>query len=409
MNANYNGLSSARAWSMMIVTYLLGLTAMLAQYKVPPVMGPLLESFGSGLVSGGMLMTIFSIVAIVIAAPVAIILMKIGLKKGGYLTVIIILIGSLIGTFTTSYAAMFISRLVEGIGAMFAAAAGPAIIAILFPPEKRGLPMGIWTTWVGVSVFISFRVAAPLTELLGLKGMWWWINVICLVVFILFALIVKLPAIKEENSAPVKMSKAFGFKKTWLLAAMFLLFTVCVASYNSMAPTYVAQNFGLKTAVANSYTSWFSLTMIIGAFIFGAIIQRATRANKMPHMLIIVTIVLAATFTYIYAIPALGAVMIVSMLLIGFFFSAFPPMMFTLAPTTVSHVTYGAAAMALIMFGQKIGAAIGPTLVAACVEGSGGSWSAAILPNAVCGVLLFLCAILYYFWSKPVKNVEQGN
>ena len=407
MKDSYNGITRVRAWAMMICTYLVGLAAMLAQYQVPPILRDLLESLGSGsLVDGGLLMTVFSIVAIFTSVPVGIILMKIGLRLGAFVTLALLLIGSVAGTFAGSFELMMGARLIEGIGAMFASAVGPAIIALLFPPQRRGLPMAIWSTWVGVAVFISYQVAGPMTALLGGRGMFWWVNIICVVVFVLFALVVRYPRSIEGSQESAKMSAAFKFRKTWLLAVMFLVYTLVVATYNSLAPTYVADTFGLSSTEASAETSWFSFAMIFGALICGVLYNVIASRKKMPQAQIVVCVLVAISFYMMWNIPSLGPIMIVYMLVIGLLFSSFPAMMFTLCPTTVSKVIYGAAAMALLMLGQKIGAAFGPTLAAMIVESSGG-WGAMTLPSTACGVILIVLSILYLVWEKNPNESEQ--
>ena len=202
------------------------------------------------------------------------------------------------------------------------------------------------------------------------------------------------------------MSQAFGFRKTWVLAVMFLIYTFIVATYNSLAPTFIAQTFGIETTQAAQHTSWYSLMMIIGAFIAGAVINVVAKNKKMPAFLILVTVIITISFWMIWNVPSLGVGLTIWMLVIGLLFSFFPPMMFTLCPSTVSKAIYGAAAMALIMLGQKVGAAFGPTVVAAIVE-YGGGWGAMTLPSIICGVLLILLAVLFFYFEKHPTASEK--
>ena len=57
--------------------------------------------------------------------------------------------------------------MLEGVGGGLIAVAAPAAISAWFVPWERGLPMGIWTTWVPIGNVLMFNAAHPLLESFG--------------------------------------------------------------------------------------------------------------------------------------------------------------------------------------------------------------------------------------------------
>ena len=69
--------------------------------------------------------------------------------------------------------AMLIGRVIEGLSVTLIAVVAPTAISMWFRSGERGLPMGIWATWVPVGSVLMFNSAYPLAEAQGWRSLWW--------------------------------------------------------------------------------------------------------------------------------------------------------------------------------------------------------------------------------------------
>lgn len=145
---------------------------------------------------------------------------------------------------------LFISRIIEGLGLGVIAVVAPALISMWFPPEKRGLPMGIWGAWQMVAQSATFFLGEYLTLDYGWQGMWWFGVSLCLLSFILYGLKVASPP-GELNYADVEtvdVSIWEGFKSpsVWLLAGAVLFFLCSLFWMVYMDSTFLERNLWLR-------------------------------------------------------------------------------------------------------------------------------------------------------------------
>jgi MFS family permease len=145
------------AWIILLVALLAGVAAPFNQFKVPPLMPVLMQRFQLDLGTAGLLMSIFSITGFVLALPAGLILQRLGPKVAGLIAVGCLAIGSALGTLAAGAGFLLATRLIEGAGMGLISVVSPALIAIWFPPEKRGGPMGVWGTWVPLGSLIMFN------------------------------------------------------------------------------------------------------------------------------------------------------------------------------------------------------------------------------------------------------------
>ena len=130
-----------RAWVVAFATIFAGVSLALVQNKVAPSMTTLMDAFGIDMATAGWLSSLFSLVGIVIAIPAAVILNKVGPKRGGIIALACAVVGSLVGVLSGNVAVLMASRIIEGMGVgLMSVIDGRRRIARRFPEAKRGLP-----------------------------------------------------------------------------------------------------------------------------------------------------------------------------------------------------------------------------------------------------------------------------
>lgn len=395
----------SKAWAVMWAAFLASVAVVINQFKVPPVMHILLEEFSIDLALGGWLMSIFSVAGIILSLPAALTLDKFGARLSGMVALSCTVAGSLIGTFAANAAMLLAGRAVEGIGLGLIAVVAPAVIANWFPPEKRGLPMGIWAAWVPVGSFIILNLASPINGIFGWQGVWWFGSVFALVALILYGLIVSEPPLTAEEKKGVDSISGELYRKglsspaIWLLAVGFGGFGFANAAFVTWGPSFLMESHGLDEELANFYVSLTPMVAIAATVMAGWAIDRS---GKPRTILLISSIVACLLYGYAFLLPSLAWI-VPWMILLGFFPGFFPTSSFTLAPEAVPTPKLAGLAMALINLMFNLGFMIGPPLVGDLVNRAQGNWGAGALP--VVAALLITITTSGLFAKKAVKPI----
>jgi MFS family permease len=363
----------AYAWVILVVTLLIGVCAPFNQFKIPPVMPILMEKFSINLTSAGLLMSIFAITGLIFAIPAGILLQRFGLKTTGLAAGMCLLAGTILGAFSNNYGLLFFSRLVEGIGMALIGLVGPAAIAAWFPAESRGLPMGIWATWVSLGSLMIYTSAPAVEAAGGLSAVWWMAAGLTGLAVIVFALFFRLPPGRETASNPVRssgladMKKALRHKEIWRLALAFGCFNYAIIGViATYYPTYLKAVQGYDLAGASMVTSIKMIVVIITAPLVGWLVDRVGS----PRKIILWSFIALAVFM---ALPfsISGWMIPASMVLLGLLAGAIPTCTFTCVPELAGKEIPAGMALAVILIGQNLGQLLGPVLFGALTQSLG--------------------------------------
>lgn len=385
-----------KAWLITIVVFLAGVIFSAGNFKVPPTMIVVLDEMNVGVAAGGWLMSMGVLAGIILALPAGGIMMKIGPKKLGLFALGSALIGNIIGAIAPSFTVLMLGRLIEGIGFGLIGVVAPAIIAVWFPPEKRGLPMAIWSIWIGVGMLFIFNATNAVLPAFGWRGDWWLISILMAGIMALFAWLVEVPEAetgeqKQPTAAPVSMADGFKSPSSWLLGLVFAVFAFGVGALTTFVPTFLVEEVGMSVATANMTSSVVTIGMITGGIIMGFVIN----AVKDRSILLVISMIITAIFMYLTFKVTSPAMVMPFMFVIGLAYQMIPPIVFTVAPdTAVSPSTIGIS-MGIVILGQNLASFISPVLIGAVVENSQGNWDAATTPLIIAAIIGVIASILY--------------
>jgi MFS family permease len=371
--------STRKAWAVMLAAYLAGVAIALNQSKVPPVMQALLRDLHMDTATGGWLMSAFAVAGIILGIPAAFVLAKLGPKIAGLIAIGCTLLGSIIGALATGAMILLGGRVVEGIGLGLIAVIAPAVISMWFQPEKRGLPMGIWASWVPVGSFIIYNLATPLQGALGWQSVWWLGAFFALVAFVIYAATVNAPpALDSAHVQSHDPQGSFGRMMlnpaSWLLALVFAAFNFAFTAYATWSPMYFNQALNVSAETASFYASLMSLAIIPSTLIAGWLLDHVrNRYFVLIAGLLISGLLLVPSFR-------LGSAnMIVPyMIILGLVAGFIPAATFTIAPETMPDLKFAGLALGIVSVGQNLGLFFGPPMVGSAI--AGGNWAAGILP-----------------------------
>lgn len=403
-------MKTKRAWIVAFATIFAGVSLALVQNKVAPSMTTLMDAFSIDMATAGWLSSLFSLVGIVIAIPAAVILNKVGPKKGGIIALACAVVGSLIGVFSGgNVVVLMASRVVEGMGVGLMSVIGPSLIAMWFPEAKRGLPMSIWAAYQMGAQAVMFFLGAVLTANFGWQGVWWFGLVACVVALVFYILCVKSPR-PEDSFADVEsedVSIAEGVKSpaAWVLALATMLFCIGCFGFVNWIATCWAQTFSWDEGQANMWVGYFSIFGVVAAVIIGALLNRV-KNRKLFGMVMLCAYGVASVFGMFMDNPSF---LIGFVIIYGFVDAGFPCVLWTMAAQTVKKPELAGVALGVVSIGFNVGILLGPPIIGAIVEAAG--WHAgaiAICASCVLAAVTLLFTKLYSVDDEPVQKTSEA-
>ena len=393
---------------MTVAVYLASIAAVANRFKVPPVMQVVMSDLQLDMAMGGWLMSVFSVAALVLAIPGAFLLTRLGLKATGLIALGCSVAGSALGALAPNPAALLLARVIEGIAVALISVLAPTAISLWFEPRERGLPLGIWVTWVPVGNVLMFNLAYPLAASLGWRAVWWFGALLAAVAALLFALVVADPPAAKPRPGPrgVPGSLAsFGRKllnlPSWLLGLAFAAFAFALFGYTSWAPAYLSETLGMAPALASFYASLLFLAGIPGNITAGWAIGRTPHRHRLLALAFLLAGILFA-WGFRLSTPDL---VVPYMLLLGFVTNIVPTVVFAIAPETMDSLEFAGLGVAITIACANLGNLLGPPTVGAVVDRGG--WTTGNVAIVACmgaGLVMVLLAWRASFRRKLARR-----
>lgn len=271
-------LTPRERWICFSALFFFGFIAAFNLFKAPPVLGFIAQDLMLSPDMVGMIMTSYSICALVFAFPGMWIMQKLGVKFSVILSGVIMLLGTLIICFSADTATFMIGRALEGCAYGLICVIGPNIMVRLFPLKNQGLCMGIWSQWIPVGTLLAGLVAPALFNAMGDWRSIWWFSLLLEAIAVVWMLAcVKMPLVPENTINDGDTSKAKKPQKSFMLAgimmsvAFFFWAYVYVDNINQMYPTYLQEVMGLDVTMAAMPTNLIALITIPFGIIVGII------------------------------------------------------------------------------------------------------------------------------------------
>lgn len=357
--------TSAKGWAACLAAIFGGMALALLQNKLTPVMNVIMDAFNIDMAMAGLLSTIFTVMGVVMALPAAGMLKRFGPRTSGLVAFACAIAGSVLGIMTENVTVMLVSRVVEGTGIGIIAVLAPSVISMWFPPERRGLPMGIWGSWMMVSQTALFFSGTAITDAWGWRGMWMLGIVVCMVAAVLFAIFVKSPA-SEENYADVEsddVTVISGVKSVpqWILAFSALCYTFCCFTFANWISSYWIEVTDWGAAAVGNWVGILFLVEMIYTWIVGAVLDRLHNRKVVGVIGLIVYGALGVVAFTATAVPVIYV--------FTFTYTIFEALAVTaiwaIAPETAKDPRYAGVALGVLNIGLNLG-----TLLSAPVSGA---------------------------------------
>lgn len=381
------------AWVILAVVYFASVVAPFYQFKVPPLMPVLMQTFQIDLTQAGLLMSIIAMIGLVLALPTGIVLQRLGPKITLLMALAFMALGAGLGAFANSFALLLGSRFVEGLGIGLMGVAAPATISMWFPPDRQGTPMGIWATWVPVGSVLIYNLAPVMAASLGWQSLWGVGAGFAILMMVISGLLILLPpaqgrAASQPQPAP-SLSEALANRNIWLLALAFGCMNFATIALSTYYPTFLKEVRGYSLGEAAFLSSLGTLVILFSAPAAGWLSDRIG-----SRRLVLALPFLAIAVLFLFPFHALGGQITVLMLLQGLLLGAIPTATFAAAPEIMQKPELAGLGLAVVLIGQNLGQLLGPLFFSQMVGSFG--W-------AVAGYLLIPFCLLGFASSWMIK------
>ncbi|SHO44416.1 MFS transporter [Anaerocolumna xylanovorans] len=346
-------------------------SAPLCLNKVSPIAPYLMDSFQLGAAKLGLLISVFSITGIFLALPSGLLIQRFGPYLCILAALFALLLGSLLGIFAPSFLWLLISRILEGTGLALIAVAGPAIVNQIAPNMKKGLFMGIFSSYVGIGQVLTYNLAPLIAKISGWKNVWWaCIGYILFVAVLWILLMTRMrtfhsvnPAVSKEKFMMKELLENVRSKSLWLLTASLFLYTITYAVIQMFLPTYLNEIRGMELSSASSLVSICCLAGTVSSLLAGIISDKLNSRRLFGGLALIVS---AALF-YIITILPLGAYP-VFIVILGMIPPILPVCAYAAYGEIIKNPSQSGTALGILTTGQNLGFTLGPVLFGFVVQ-----------------------------------------
>ncbi|MBC2889412.1 MFS transporter [Gordonibacter massiliensis (ex Traore et al. 2017)] len=270
-------LTQTERWICFSALFFFGFTAAFNLFKAAPAIAFIGADLGFDEAGLGYIMSSYAIAALVLAYPGMLIMQKIGVKASVLISCVLMLIGSVIGSFAPNAALFLVGRAIEGCAYGLICVIGPNIMPRLFPLKNQGLVMGIWSLWIPVGTIIAFFLAPVIFESAGWRPIWY-VSLIMEVVSLVWMFVsVKMPQVPENElvdgdvTRRKKPGKCFMFAAIMMSVAFLAWVYVYVDNINTLYPTFLQQTKGMSVFDSSMLPNWIAIITIPVGILFGVL------------------------------------------------------------------------------------------------------------------------------------------
>jgi MFS family permease len=315
-------------------------------------------------------MSIIAMIGLVLALPTGIVLQRLGPKAALLIAVGLMAIGAGIGALSDSFLMLLGSRVVEAFGIGLMGVTAPATIAMWFPPDRQGTPMGIWATWVPIGSVAIYNLSPVMAASLGWESVWWIGAGFAALMMVFSGLLVTYPPAQSQPGmqphVELKLRQALGNRNIWLLALEFACMNLTLISLGTYYPTFLNEVRGYPLGQAAFLSSITTLVVLFSAPAAGWLSDRIGSRRlvfSLPFLVI--------GISFLFPFHVIGWQIIALLVAQGLIVGAIPTATFAATSEVMRKPEWAGLGLAVVLMGQNLGQLLGPILFGAIVESSG--------------------------------------
>lgn len=369
----------------------------------------------------GMLVSAIYWAILIFTFPISVLVDRWSRKKTIGLMAIFWSISTAVCAFMPNFKALFTARTAIGVGEAGYAPGGTAMLAGLYPEEKRARIMGIWNASIPLGSALGIALGGIIAKNLGWHHAFGLVAIPGLIVAILFFFVKDyktvdlVKTVDSGSTQPKKAKMRFGdiakqFLKTPTLIFTYLGFAAMVFVTTSLItwlPTFFHRVGGIPEDQAGIRASIVMALAVFGAPLGGYLADLWLKKKINARLLYCaISSFLSAIFVFIAFAFLDGFAQYGMLLLVGITITGFIPAASAVSQDVV-HAGLRAISFALCVIVQHLlGSSLGPVVTGALSDVYGIKIALSFLP-----LFLVTAAILFFigslFYKKDYEKVEK--
>jgi predicted MFS family arabinose efflux permease len=383
-------------WFYLFLVFFTYFLAGFNTYRLQPILPTVMETLNVDVVSAGGLISSATFLNIFLTLPVGLFIAKIGIRVAGLLSIILLLIGSIIGSFLVGYTPVIIAQAVAGIGNVFVVVSGPVFISLLFSRKGHSTAMGIFTSALTAAQFATFTMLPNITVPGNINPAWRVSLVLILVDALLWLVFVN----KKMVASLIKKQETLGTNNkddegshfirdtlknmsVWQLSIGLFFFMLCAIGVLGYLPSYLVTERGMELSRASLLCSFNALLGLICAIGAGVLADRF----KTHKWIYLGAVLVMSSMRFLQPTVPMGIFLFAITILQGVP-AAGPGMVFSAVTSLVKNPKQKSIATSIVMTGFLCGTALGPLFFGSLVRSLGYTTSFYILiPLCLLGLI----------------------
>ena len=387
------------AWPAVLIAVLAGVLAAMHVGKLPPALPMMRAELGFGLVAGGFVVALFSVLGMTLAVFVGGTVARLGRERVVLIGFACLAAGGALGALAQGVPMLMFSRLVEGVGFIAVAVSLPSVILAAAAPRDHALALGLWSVYMPLGMAMVMLAAPLILETLGWRMLWWGVFALC--PLIALALMQQMralsPAPAPRTDALCVAREAMRAPGLILVALIFGVYAMQWVTLMVWLPTFQTESLGVSLDRAALVTALVVLINVPGCLFGGWLMRRGASARG---LVITGSIIMGLCSLGIFLPLLPDAARIAVAVAFSFFGGLVPPSLFNSVPPAAPTPSHVGAGNGLLMQGSSVGQFVGPPLVAWAVTLAAGDWRLAAVPMLAACLTAIAAAVFLGRWHS---------
>jgi predicted MFS family arabinose efflux permease len=322
--------------------------------SMPPLLSHVASEFGVSNSQVGLLMSIAVVPGIVLALPTGFIVNRYGFRLLGFMSTLLVAVGSLITASANSFALALLGRFVLGVGGAFIVVGTPAVVSQWFDRKDLGKAMGFYSTNMPVATILAFPAATVLAQGYNDWHFPFYLSaLLAVVVAVVFALLVREGPLRDEkgHAQTSDLRRAIGNSEVWKASLVWMLFNAAAIAYLSWAKTLFESFKGVPPLEASFLASVLMYAAVFLVPVFG---WASGKIGRQKPFLVAGSIAMAVAL--IVTSYAYGVSLLASVIVLGITAATVPPVVMTI-PSQNLPPNLAGTAFSIVTLCQNVGIA----------------------------------------------------
>ena len=351
-------------WAVLLASFFAFVAYAFAFQMGPPLLKTLRNEFGTSDAETGLLMSMVVVPGILLALPAGFVVNKYKFRTTGFLSLVLVAIGSLTTALANIFPIALLGRFILGIGGAFIVVGTPALIPQWFSRKDLGKAMGVYGTNMPFATITAFPTATALAENFGWRFPFYLGTIIALAVALVFVVVTREGPLKSQHSAieVSEVKQAIKSLEIWKASLVWMFFNITALAFLSWAPTLFQDFRDFAPFHASLLASVLMYVALVFVPVFGWVSDKVGRRKPF-----IVSGSVLLALALIVSAYAFDFSLVLSVIVMGVAAAMIPPLVMTI-PSQNLPPNLAGTGFSIVTLCQNIGATLSAPLAGYLIQ-----------------------------------------